>query len=649
MSFAYRRFGSARRAPVEESTPEETHQRHEQLARILTGEPDAAAAVLGPSSAPALGGNLTEAELAADFDPALCIECQDHPADLVCHGCADDKYCSVCFHAQHRKSPGRLAHKSTPIHGGAAAENGDAAAASAAAANGDAMATDSPMDTSSAESPTAAPAPAAAPAAPVVASPSATHNAAEFGAWLTERCQWIPVRMSLPERKLLRLLDAALRVSEYTDRVDILAAGSRTQRMVTQIREVCQTLAGLVVAADYQLGQELFADRDFAANAAWYAHVFELGRRHKILNPDKMRATYGKLIVLLQDAALPEVQRLLGFDVIAPVKTVHRVLSQHGALHLLMDPMVLDATAEIISDGKPRRVIDAEIRRKEHAVDTLARKYATPSLTADDLRSVLYSIGDHHHYLHFHRDPCDHLLKHLNTFFGGEEPVGGSLAIRAGSFGARLTHSHAKQYAYVSQSLALWREIENDMFMLWSLAEADLLSSDGYRLRNTGQGLNRVQACPNVGRAMHAILRRAQTRLGSWVGSSVIHLGDENVPNALMFIDKYTQVPRILHPVLKAVDRLESEIHAHPALREFLRAQYGADDTVRRAQCAILEDFFKHAFDGSGADNFNSAGSCIDGRLTSAWNWCSAIEKKPYFPIFLLTGFVGFDGESFDV
>jgi hypothetical protein len=75
--------------------------------------------------------------------------------------------------------------------------------------------------------------------------------------------------------------------------------------------------------------------------------------------------------------------------------------------------------------------------------------------------------------------------------------------------------------------------------MLWSLSDQDLLSEHNtYRLRDTGQGLNRVQMCPAVSKCMHSILHRAQQKAGYWVGSSVIHLGDKNVPNALMFIDK---------------------------------------------------------------------------------------------------------------
>jgi len=66
---------------------------------------------------------------------------------------------------------------------------------------------------------------------------------------------------------------------------------------------------------------------------------------------------------------------------------------------------------------------------------------------------------------------------------------------------------------------------------------------------------------------------------------------------------------------------------------------------IEKLRMDILYDFFRSAFDGSGADNFYDAGSCIDGRLTSAWNWCSNLPDKSFYPIFQLTGFVGFDGE----
>ncbi|ORZ36410.1 hypothetical protein BCR44DRAFT_122036 [Catenaria anguillulae PL171] len=645
-----------------------TAQRQAHLASILAGTASAAddaalAALTDPNSASSAAANGNGSGDSDDidhlFDPSLCFDCQDHPADLVCHGCNDDKYCSVCWTARHARIPARKGHKTASMSGASDVANAEGAI-DKQDAEGDTVMSDDVASSLTAATSSRGTADQSDSAAATLPAPTPTLNVDAFGDWMTDRCQWIPVRLTLEERKLLRLLDAALRVSEYTDKVDVLAAGSRTQRMVAQIREVCQILAGLVVAADYQLGQELFADRDFAANAQWFAHVFELGRRHKIQNPEKMRITYGKMIYLLQDAQLPEVQRLLGFSLVVPIKTVHRVLTDHDALGLLRDPLILDATAEILPEGKPRRQVDLEIRRKEAAVATLARKYARGKLTIDHVQQLLYSIGDHHHYLRFHRDPCDRMIKYLAQYFHPEEPRDDRthLGIRAGVEGARLTHSHAKQFAYVYQSLALWREVAHEMYMLWALAENDLLAPSGYRLRHTGQGLNRVQACPQVARAMHNILRKTQARVGAWQGSSVFHFGDDNVPNALMFIDKYTQVPRILLPLLKTLDRIGPEIADHVQLREFLVAMYGRaeglgvgdeDKLVGNARVHVLNDFFRHAFDGSGADNFNSAGSCIDGRLTSAWNWCSQVEKKAYFPLFLLTGFVGFDGESFDV
>jgi len=177
--------------------------------------------------------------------------------------------------------------------------------------------------------------------------------------------------------------------------------------------------------------------------------------------------------------------------------------------------------------------------------------------------------------------------------------------------------------------------------MLWSLAEMDLIGGSGYRLTNTGQGLNRLQAAPQCYRAVTAIVSAVQHRLGGWVGSSVVHMGDHNVPNALMFIDKYIQVPRILIPIVTAIEGIDTLMVKYGA-RHYIESVWGGPEACKKA---ILSDFFRHGFDGSGADNFFDAGSCIDGRLTSAWNWCARIEKKKYYPVFLLSGFVGFDGD----
>ena len=234
--------------------------------------------------------------------------------------------------------------------------------------------------------------------------------------------------------------------------------------------------------------------------------------------------------------------------------------------------------------------------------------------------------------------PVQEMLVLLRRFFqpdaAKEERF--SLAIAGGEGGARLTHSHTRQYRYVEQSLELWAEILDNFFELWWLADRDLLSDEHrYELTDTGQGSQRVQASPLVEKRMRQLLARVQSRCTEWIGSSVVHLGDRNVPNALHFIDKYTQVARILGPIVTTLKWLELNYDRKTRVSDYIDETFGSIDNALQV---ILTDFFRYAFDGSGADNFFQAGSCVDGRLTSAWNWCNQIEQKDYYPAFLLAG-----------
>ena len=64
----------------------------------------------------------------------------------------------------------------------------------------------------------------------------------------------------------------------------MLTYRSKTGRITEQLKEICAIMCGLVVATDYRRGQRLIVDKDFAANAAFFQAVFEIGRRHKV-NP----------------------------------------------------------------------------------------------------------------------------------------------------------------------------------------------------------------------------------------------------------------------------------------------------------------------------------------------------------------------------
>ena len=195
----------------------------------------------------------------------------------------------------------------------------------------------------------------------------------------------------------------------------------------------------------------------------------------------------------------------------------------------------------------------------------------------------------------------------------------------------------------MQQSLTLWSIIQREMIRLWYIADSDLFDGSQYRLASTGHGLNRIKACPAIYKEMHRIITECRSKTNGWVGSSVVHLGDDAVPNALFFLDKYTQIPSILIPFDHTLLKISELVQNDPHLLEYIEKEYGSVDGLK---LTILQDAFAHMFDGSGADNFYMSGSCIDGRLTSAWNHCNEISKKRYYNIFLLTSFNGFNGSE---
>lgn len=366
---------------------------------------------------------------------------------------------------------------------------------------------------------------------------------------------------------------------------------------------------------------------------------------------------------ILMDAESHAVKSELNINFVRPILTVFSFAQKKDCLEALSDPLWIEAALAVSDDYGARSKYEVAqlTQRKQRALQQLLEKYAVgdgAALSEDDVRRIVDSIADDQAFVAFNVRPVEKTLELLRTYFDPQKPVDPfSLALTAraknkvfssfSSFGsgfssgflgsgAMLSHSHPTQYKFVLQSLTLWREITRCMPRLWLFADGDM-TREAYRLVDTGQGYQRLQSCPRVRAEMSSILGRVQSEAGQWVGLSVVHLADRDVPNALVFIDKYTQVPRILAPLAQCMESLPS-LAEDRAFHAYVQAEWGSIDSLRMQ---ILSDFFKHGFDGSGDDG----GSCIDGRLTSAWNWCSKLEKKPFHHVFMFTGFQGFDGD----
>merc|ERR1712232_779111 len=117
------------------------------------------------------------------------------------------------------------------------------------------------------------------------------------------------------------------------------------------------------------------------------------------------------------------------------------------------------ATEEILATPeKSRETIAAQIRRKEKAVAIIQETHVSSTLSREDIHLCLYSICDNNSFLNSNRVPIDKAISFLREQFKpGKIERAYSLAIVQGKGGARLDHSHERQYYFALQSLTLWR------------------------------------------------------------------------------------------------------------------------------------------------------------------------------------------------
>ncbi|ETV84528.1 hypothetical protein, variant [Aphanomyces astaci] len=383
---------------------------------------------------------------------SMCIECEDTEASLSCVEC-DDLYCDLCFQAQHH-SGSRLRHTRTVLATSSSSVPPPSPLVELPIIDVVPIQVDETMEDVSMDQATLA----------------------KETQLILRRAKVMPMRLSDSERVLFNLLDAGLNVSEYTDKVDILSYQSPVKRILNELTDLFNIMSGMLVASDFRNGKKRIAGQKYHDNADFFKAVFEIGRRYKIMNPERMRNNYGKMIYLLQDASMQEIEDHFEFSCIEPTHTVHSFLADREGLDLLQDADVPVATRSLAdSCGVGQRAI------KSAAIDAIISRHTTTLLGADDIRRVLSSIDDNNSYLALNCTPITRMQALLEQYFQSPAPF--SLEIRAGKNGARLSHSHKTQYAYAMQSLSLWRNITLEMFPLWFAVEEDLIHGGGYRLR----------------------------------------------------------------------------------------------------------------------------------------------------------------------
>lgn len=200
---------------------------------------------------------------------------------------------------------------------------------------------------------------------------------------LMHSATYIPLRLSEHERKLLSVLENALEVCEYTDVVDVTFSytkKSKMSRILDSLVDLLSISCGLLLSNNLSYGETLLANKTLTDNIPLFRDMFEIARRYKIMNPAKMRSTYGKLMYILMDTESFGVKQELKVDFVKPILTIHRFLKEKQSLELLEDERLLEAIRAIENDSNEKKThseLQDEMHKKQMATKALLKQYVS--------------------------------------------------------------------------------------------------------------------------------------------------------------------------------------------------------------------------------------------------------------------------------
>jgi hypothetical protein len=226
---------------------------------------------------------------------------------------------------------------------------------------------------------------------------------------LIQSCEYIPMRLTEAERLQLNVLEHALEVSfpitrklpfisytfycsqvcEYTDVVDVTFSHTRKNKYTRILESLIDALSiscGLITSNNLIKGEALLKN-DLNANVPLFRDLFEIGRRFKIMNPSKMRNTYGKLMYLLMDAESGMVKSEIKVNFVKPILTISAFLETKLVPDMISDPLFYAAVTE-----KQDMIV------KEENLKLLIARYISDTFTKADIQRVIDSINDNESY-----------------------------------------------------------------------------------------------------------------------------------------------------------------------------------------------------------------------------------------------------------